>query len=324
MRLPRLLALWALLLLVACGGQAPSTDVMAPPPGAAAMVQAPIVYGLISVGQSNGLGVDKIDPPAGLPDPSIPFWRNDYYANDGTHAFGPLDVAPRGATFSHEIRMAQRFKEAGLTVAVIKLCQGATFINRWIPTAKAPSAGTKLYAEVAEAAAALRARYPGAEVRFIWVWDQGEAEARYADRPTVEKWPDDFFAIQAGLEAALGQTLHPFVMRTCSTITGKTFPGLLEGLQESVTTADHVIDTNDSEFMPDGVRAVPSGRELELFRPTRIGEPPTPSSRRTKVMVEDVRITKGEGPSDRPVEKWPDDFAIQAGLEALGQTLHPS
>lgn len=249
-----LLWCWALLLLAACGGQPGAVDAMAPPPSAAAAAaEAPVVYGLLDIGQSNALGVDKTDPPADLPDPSILFWRNDYHYNEGTHSFGPLDVAARGGTFSHEIRLGQRFKEAGLTVAVIKIAQGATFINRWIPSVEAPGPGSKLYAEVREAKAALQAAYPTAELRFLWVWDQGEAEARYDDRPTIEKWPDDFFAIQAGLEDALGQELHPFVMRTCSTITGKTFPGLLEGLQESVTTADHVIDTNDSEFMPDGV-----------------------------------------------------------------------
>lgn len=74
------------------------------------------------------VGADWRSAPAGLPDPSVPFWLDDYYYNDGAHAFGPLAVSRHANVFAHELRTAQRLKQAGLDVAVIKLVQGATFV----------------------------------------------------------------------------------------------------------------------------------------------------------------------------------------------------
>jgi len=239
-------ALLLSLILLALGCGAPAQPPAAP--------ENPVLV-LMVMGQSNAIGADTEEAPAGLPDASIQFWRNDYHYNDGAHAFGPLDVAPRG-TFSHEIRLAQRLKAAGHDVVVIKIAQGGTYINRWIPTAKMPAAGAKLYGEVTEAISALRVARPGVPLRFLWVWDQGESEARYKDQPTVERWSDNFFEIQRGMEQVVGEPLEPFVVRTCSTITGKTYPGLLESEQASVATPTHLIDSNDSEFRPDNVHRI--------------------------------------------------------------------
>lgn len=218
---------------------------------------------LVYIGQSNMCGADWRGVPVGLPDATIPLWLNDFYYNDGTHAFGPLRVSTHGLVFSHEIRAAQRFREAGYDVAVIKLTQGATYINRWIPGAKAPSAASKVYVELAEAVAALPAQFPpDTDITYFWTWDQGEEEARYKDVVTVQAWSDDFALIRAGVEAILGP-VDPYVIRTSSNIAGKTFPGVLEAEQASVVSRpEHLIDTNDVPLRTDDLHRTGPGQNM--------------------------------------------------------------
>jgi hypothetical protein len=220
-------------------------------------------YVLFYAGQSNMVGADWRNAPAGLPDPSVPFWLDDYYYGDGAHAFGPLAVSHHASVFAHELRTAQRLKQAGLDVAVIKLVQGATFINRWLPDFPPPSAGSKVYAELSEAVAALPARYPaGTKLVYLWTWDQGEAEARHRDLKVVESWAQSFRRIQAGFEAILGP-LDPYVIRTCSTLSHKTFPGELEAQQASVVSRpSHLINTDDLEYRSDNLHRTGASQNI--------------------------------------------------------------
>jgi len=202
------------------------------------------------VQQSNGTGTDQHDAPSGLPDPSIPFWVNDFYYHDGPLRFEPLNVrVSHHGYFSHEIRTAQALKEAGRHVAVIKLTKGATYLSRWLP---GKAMGDLALAELAQAWAALPAQFPeGSVFHPIWIVDQGEEEARYFDQPSVERWSGYFRKIQTAVEGVVGEPLSPYVVRTSSLIRGKTFPGVLEAQQAAV--AGHLFTTEDLEVQSDGV-----------------------------------------------------------------------
>jgi len=214
----------------------------------------PGVYVLLEfLQQSNGTGSDSRSAPSGLPDPSIPFWVNDFYYHDGPLRFEPLDVrVAHHGVYAHELQTALRLKQAGFQVAVIKLTKGGTFINRWLP---GKPLGEQAFAELAQAWAAVPAQFPD-ESAFtpLWIVDQGEEEARYHQQPGVEKWSEYFFQVQAEVERIVGAELSPYVVATSSTIAGKTFPGVLEAQQASVVKApSHLIPTNDLAFQPDNV-----------------------------------------------------------------------
>lgn len=220
----------------------------------------PVVYVLLEyLQQSNGAGTDVRDPPAGIPDASIPFWSNDLAKLDGPREFRALDVrAETAGTFSHEIRTAQRLKQAGHRVAVIKLTKGGSFINRWIPGAYISDVGEP---ELRLAWATLPSLFPeGTRLVPIWVVDQGESEARYFDQPSVEKWSSFFLLVQAQLESIVGEPLKPYVVQTSSTIRNKTFPGVLEAQQASV--AHGLIDPSDLPTRADGVHRTGASQNI--------------------------------------------------------------
>lgn len=215
----------------------------------------------INAGQSNQLGADKLNPPANLPDVSIPFIVNDLHYNDGTHAFGPLDVWKHGLVYSHEISELRTLQAAGYRTAGIKIVKGATFINRWIPSCNASGcAAYFFYPQLAEAVGLLPAQFPDATTFvFLFNWDQGEEEARYNSLPTVQHWSEDFGSVWAGVQSTIlgvmpnAVILPPYVMQTDSLITGKTFPGVLEGEQQSVTIASHIFNKTGYSKISDGV-----------------------------------------------------------------------
>ncbi len=222
---------------------------------------APIDYSetvhlLLVAGQSNAAGTDKANPPAGLPDASIPLWRNSYYDNSGSHTWDALDLdRTHGLTYSHEVATARAVQAAGYRVGVIKLTQGSTYMNRWVPGAKVGWAGSKFYAEISEAMAAAPAAFPGATDFVVhFIWDQGEAEARYFDEPTVRKWHQQYVLVRGGVEQAVGGPVHAHIVRTSSVIVGKTFPGVLEEQQAlSADDPEHLHNTDDATVRKDGV-----------------------------------------------------------------------
>lgn len=245
------LAVLLLALLAACRSAstpAQSNNTMALPPT--------LVF---TMGQSNGIGPDSSDPPALLPDATIPFLQRDYHyygVGDELNTWGSLQVSTHGASHAHTLKFAKRLKAAGFPTAAASLCQGATFINRWPPGASASAPGGKVYTDIAtNVKPHLDTLYPGGW-GYIWVWDQGESEARYNDLPTVQAWSDYYALIKAGVTSAMGKApAVSFVLRTCSTITGKTFPGVLEAEQQGVTDSvtSFWVDTNDGTYEPDGV-----------------------------------------------------------------------
>jgi hypothetical protein len=219
------------------------------------------VYVLIYAGQSNMVGANTIGTPAGLPDSSIPMWLNDFFYDDGTHAFGDMRVSTHASVFSHEIATARYLQSNGLSVAIIKLVQGATFSNRWVPLAGVGSPGSKFYPELAEAWAALPAKFPGETVFLpIFIFDQGEEEARYSDLPTVQAWGENHALIVAGVRGVVGRLSLYYVVRTCSTITGETFPGVLEGEQQGAVPNGRWFDTNWATFEADNVHRLGSSQ----------------------------------------------------------------
>jgi hypothetical protein len=212
------------------------------------------VHPRICLGQSNLTGSDKTGLPTVLPNAACELWLNDYHYNDGTHAWGPLRVSPHSDVFSHEVQTSLRLLAAGIISPVIKLSQGATFSNRWRPDFGGESAGTKVYKEIVEAMSKLRDRYPGLTIfpPFLVV-DQGEAEARYKDLPTIRGWADNWNLVSSTVQNDVGSDPDIIVVRTCSTIEGKTFPGVLEEVQASICAPEDLINTNDLEYKIDNV-----------------------------------------------------------------------
>lgn len=208
---------------------------------------------LLGNSQSNGVGTQASNVPSGLPDASIPFYLDTFYYNDYSGTFESLNVDTRHNNYySHEITVAQRLKEAGLKVAVIKLAKGATYLNMWLA---GQALGNEYLVELANAWALLPAQFPGeTEFKVLWVTDQGEEEARYFDQPTVQRWAEWHGSIKSSVEGVIGQTLRPYVVRTWSGITGKTFPGVLEA-QQAIAAVDsaHLFNTNDLTYQVDGV-----------------------------------------------------------------------
>lgn len=236
----RHLALLALL-LVGCSAPVPARERM-----------TVYVY-LIGNSQSNGVGPDAANAPSGLPDSAIPEYLDTFYYTDYPDVFASLNVDTLHSNYySHEITVAKRLKAAGLKVAVIKLAKGATYLSQW---KAGQTLGDSYITKLTDAWSQLPAQFPGeTEFKVIWVTDQGEEEARYFDQPTVQTWAASHASIKASIEAVLGQTLRPYVIRTCSTITGKTFPGVLEAQQATAAVdAEHLFNTDDLTFQSDGV-----------------------------------------------------------------------
>jgi hypothetical protein len=223
-----------------------------------------VVDVLIYAGQSNMVGADSSSTPAWLPFAPIPEWFSDLFYDDGLHRWDPLHVSPHGAVFSHEVQTAKRLYDAGYQVAVIKMAQGATFSNRWVPSWPGGPA-QEFYTELAEAVASLTTQFPNATgFRFHFTWDQGEEEARYgypspntAETAVIMAWDDNVNAIRAQVETIVGIDVDFQVVRTCSTIDHKVLPGVLEQLQLNVVDdpAD-LHDTNDLVFRSDNVHRI--------------------------------------------------------------------
>jgi hypothetical protein len=225
--------------------------------GAGGMAGAPPekAYILILNGQSNAVGASTDSRPAGLPDASIPMWRQDYYYNDGPHAFVPMNVYPRNNTFGQEIALARALQAAGKTVAVIKLVRGATYITRWLPTMYV---GQVFYPELAEAWAAAHVLFPGKQLVPLWTWDQGQEEGVYthtnqaAALAVVKAWSDNFAIVRSNVQATIGHT-SPYVIQTSRNMTGHTFPWVIEDEQASVVDVpSHLIPTDDLALKSDG------------------------------------------------------------------------
>ncbi len=215
----------------------------------------PEALGFILMGQSNGVGAANDNRPAALPDASIPFWRNDYYYNDGPHAFRSLDVYARNNTFSVEVAAARAIQATGRDVFVIKLVRGATYINRWIPGAPV---GTVVYPELAEAWAAAAALYPaGTKLVPIFVWYQGEEEAvyRHADDAKalayVQQWASFFSTVRSNVEAIVGP-VEPYIFRTNSFIAGGNHVAVLQAEQAESALPSRLIWTDDAVLKADG------------------------------------------------------------------------
>jgi hypothetical protein len=54
----------------------------------------------------------------------------------------------------------------------------------------------------------------GPSLRWHWVWNQGEAEAKLASDEMAKRWLADFKTLKAALEKRLGTKLRPVVVRT--------------------------------------------------------------------------------------------------------------
>lgn len=224
------------------------------------------VYVPVLGGQSNMIGAGADDRPSGLPDASVPFWRNDYYYYDGPHAFVPLNVYARGNTFSVEMAMARALQAAGHSVAVIKLARGATYVNSWLP---GKLYGVYLYPEIAEAWAAARALYPDHELVPLFVWYQGEEEAVYhhsageeAELRVVRQWSTHFAAVRSGVESIVGP-VHPYIMRCNSAIPGGTHVVELQAQQAlAVDDPSDLILTDDAQLRPDGKHNTGAGSNM--------------------------------------------------------------
>lgn len=312
------IALAILALLLAACGSAPTAQ-------QTVMTLRPTL--ILTDGQSNGIGPDSSNPPAGLPDATIPYLQRDYHYfdfGDSANTWGSLAVSTHAAAHSHTLQFAKRLKAAGFPTAAASLCQGATFINRWPPGAAPTTPGGRLYADLAaNVKPHMDALYPTGW-DYIWVWDQGEEEARYNDLPTVQAWSDYYALIKAGVTSSMGQApILSFVLRTYSNIGPpppapgcKTFPGVLEAEQQGVTDSitSFCIDTNDGTFEGDNVHRTGlfqntlGDRMADIAIPliTPVEPPPPPNSLTFKATIFEpalsgMRLTMG----GLQTQQWP-------------------
>lgn len=172
---------------------------------------APIVHAIIIGGQSNPQGPNSGGVPAGIPSSDVRYWLRvvgDASTND--NAFRDLDVRFFNDTHSLELQLGLDLHAAGLTVAIVKVTRGNTFISSWIPGA---GNGNSLLSEVTDASAALATEFPGHGVHWHFIWWQGESEAKDASEDAALAWGDNYDLIKAGLEGIVGP-LRSHIIRT--------------------------------------------------------------------------------------------------------------
>jgi hypothetical protein len=150
-----------------------------------------------------------------------------------TRAWRNIDGA-HGSDFTLA-KVMQTVVADGDRVGIINISKGATFASQWLP---GNPVFTDFTTQLNIALGSMAAQFPGAAAfKFIQIRDQGEEEARSTLNPIPAAWENNTVLVMNAARALLapyGQVGPDIVIQTNSSISGKTFPGLLEGLQLKV------------------------------------------------------------------------------------------
>lgn len=224
----------------------------------------PDVHVFFKFGQSNARGTDDAVTAlsAAAPYPAIRYWRRTLADSYDSDAFEDLDVLGDGS-YGDELALGTSLVDAGLTVAIIKVVKGGTFMNQWIP---GNQNHTEMIAELEAAMAELPTEFPGHDIRWAGVEvDQGESEIRHAADSVKTNWTGFAETVIGTIEDTVGQALRRYVVLTRFELTGAVNPQVFRDAQLALSNA-RFVSRDDTTVLGDGVHDTSESQNIKGSR----------------------------------------------------------
>lgn len=198
-------------------------------------------------GQSNSSGANvdadgSNNPPAGVPTGSIGLFRRIPFGVDpavSDTVLRDLQKTVTGTWTYHgaELKLGLSLRAAlppTTRVVILKASAGGSFITDWI------GAGTYaagLQTAISDLQTLLAAAYPSVPIRWHWVWNQGEQEARDTTEAAALAWATNFATLKTNMQTYTGQTLRPHIINTISALAGGTWITTVRARQATAASA---------------------------------------------------------------------------------------
>jgi len=221
---------------------------------------------LLQLSQSNGETPGANDPPPGLPEPAIPYWRRVFgggVPNDdiADSELTTLRVTNNGTNIYHgpELAMALGVRAEGFETAVIKICARGQDVDTWMPGGVHHEL---MLGVITDAHHALEARFPSEILVWHLSFIAGENSANDTSEDRARAWAANFRSLLASIESHVGQTIHPHITRIHSGLPSDyTWKGTVRSQQAVAAQATNgfLIDADGYEVQADTVHRTGAG-----------------------------------------------------------------
>jgi hypothetical protein len=199
-------------------------------------------------GQSNASGANvdlngANSPPFGVPTSAVTLFRRVPVGTDpavSDTVLQDLQKTVTGTWTYHgaELGMGLALRAgvpAGTRVAILKASAGGSFVTDWI---EGGTYNAGLQTAISEFKSLLQTAYPGATIRWHWVWNQGEQEARDATETKALAWAANFATLRTQMQSYTGQsTIRPHIVRTWHSLAGGTWLATVRSQQATAASA---------------------------------------------------------------------------------------